>query len=674
MKTRRIYFLLITCISSLFVARCAQTEGGGGGSARLPLSLTSSSQGVDLSYEVKDFTMASIVRDGYAFTELKLPKSVKLGKKGFAALPFVTVTLQIPPEHDVRVDVVDEGSFDEHPLKDPPLPSRGTIYRNQNPDQVPFAIAAESLTHDWYPGALFTQSAPFILRDVRGINVRIYPVQYRGADKTLRVYNNIHLKVTLTSNPATNSLMAVEDGKRLISPTMDDIYKSVFANYNTSNFVGEELKIGDYGKILVVHTARDADAIAPYVAWKQQKGFKVATQQVSKGINVKSLIKEAYDNDNNILYVQLVGGWDDLKSDIGPQSAPTDPALGCVAGDDNYPDIIIGRFAANSSDQVATQVQKAITYEKEPIPDGDFYSTGLGIASEQGQDIGDDGEADYEHMEVIRAHKLLPYTYKTVYQAYKDPTKASVAQDIDKGVGIINYTGHGSEKAWVTSGYGVNDVKVSKNGAKLPFIISVACVNGAFHKKSGTFAEALLNQKNGGAVASLMSTINQPWTPPMRGQDYMNDVLVQGYQYGGDNPGKGINVYGGRTTFGSIVFNGLNLMYTEKSDEEDLDTIRTWTLFGDASLEVRTMKPRTISISVKDIPGAAPFSTAVTANDTKQPLVGARVTIAQGSENFTGVTGNDGRVSLKHDFVVGKAILTVSGYNLKPIYQEVHVY
>ena len=171
-----------------------------------------------------------------------------------------------------------------------------------------------------------------------------------------------------------------------------------------------------------------------------------------------------------------------------------------------------------------------------------------------------------------------------------------------------------------------------------------------------------------------MSTINQPWTPPMRGQDYMNDVLVQGYQYGGDNPGKGINVYGGRTTFGSIVFNGLNLMYPEKSDEEDLDTIRTWTLFGDASLEVRTMKPRTISISVKDIPGAAPFSTAVTANDTKQPLVGARVTIAQGSENFTGVTGNDGRVSLKHDFVVGKAILTVSGYNLKPIYQEVHVY
>ena len=45
-----------------------------------------------------------------------------------------------------------------------------------------------------------------------------------------------------------------------------------------------------------------------------------------------------------------------------------------------------------------------------------------------------------------------------------------------------------------------------------------------FH--SGTsFAEAWLRKSNGGAAATLMATINQPWTPPMVGQDYMNDLV-----------------------------------------------------------------------------------------------------------------------------------------------------
>ena len=675
MRARHIFTPLFACAAGLFVfTGCAPSEGGAGGAGGTPpLSLTSTADSIDLHYEVKNLTVDPVIRDEKTYNQIKLPRSVALSKSGFAALPFVTVNLQIPPEHNVRVDVVDPGDYEEQVLKDPPLPSRGTIYRNENPDEIPYVIAAESLTSDWYPGPLTVSSSPFVMRDARGISIHLYPVQYRASDRTLRIYKNLHIKVTLSGEPPTNALFAVQEGPRLVSPAMDDVYRSVFANYNAKNFVGEELKVGEYGKILVIHTSRDVDAIQPYVMWKRQKGFQVTLLEVAKGTNVKTAIRNAYENDRDILYVQLVGGWDDLKSDIGPQSAPTDPALGTVSGDDHLPDLIIGRFAAGSSEQVAIQVAKAIAYEKDPVMDASFYTTALGLASGEGQDMGDDGEADYDHMEVIRSHKLLPYTYKKVYQAYKDPTKASVAQDIDQGVGLINYTGHGSERSWVTSGYGVNDVKASKNGAKLPFIISVACVNGAFHKKSGTLAEAFLNQKNGGAVASLMSTINQPWQPPMRGQDYMNDVLIQGYEYGGKNPGKGINVYGGRTSFGSIVLNGMVLMYTEASAQEDLDTLQTWTLFGDAALEVRTAEPRAVSLTGRQIPSAGPFVTEITTEDGKQPLAGARVTISQGEESVTGVTSADGRVSLEHGFTEGNAVLTVSGYNLKTLVEKVPV-
>ena len=58
-----------------------------------------------------------------------------------------------------------------------------------------------------------------------------------------------------------------------------------------------------------------------------------------------------------------------------------------------------------------------------------------------------------------------------------------------------------------------------------PFIVSVACINGAF-MSSVCFAETWLRKDNGGAVVTWMSTINQPWDPPQRGQDYFYDILT----------------------------------------------------------------------------------------------------------------------------------------------------
>ncbi len=112
---------------------------------------------------------------------------------------------------------------------------------------------------------------------------------------------------------------------------------------------------------------------------------------MNKGSNVKDTVKSAYENNKNILYVQLVGDWADIKSDTLNDGSPMDPMLGRVVGSDYYPDIIIGRFSANDASHVATQVDKAVRYEKSPDPDGSWYSVGLGIGSEEGAGQGDDG-------------------------------------------------------------------------------------------------------------------------------------------------------------------------------------------------------------------------------------------------------------------------------------------
>jgi hypothetical protein len=63
----------------------------------------------------------------------------------------------------------------------------------------------------------------------------------------------------------------------------------------------------------------------------------------------------------------------------------------------------------------------------------------------------------------------------------------------------------------------------------LPFIFSVACVNGNFPGQT-CFAEAWLRSTRSGepigAIGAYMSSVNQDWAPPMQAQDHFNDVYA----------------------------------------------------------------------------------------------------------------------------------------------------
>jgi hypothetical protein len=292
------------------------------------------------------------------------------------------------------------------------------------------------------------------------------------------------------------------------------------------------------------------------------------------------------------------------------------------------------------------------------------------IGSDQGSGNGDDGEMDKVHEDNIWSGKLSKFTYTTKKTAYDPGASAStVASAVNAGVSLINYTGHGSETAFVTSGYSITNVNSSTNENMLPFIFSVACVNGAFH--SGTsFSEAWLRKVNGGAVSTIMSTINQPWNPPMIGQDYMNDLLVGGHVYSGSE--KGTNTDHGKTHFGSITFNAEVLMYTEDNGTDALETMQTWTIFGDPSLQVRTDEPKTLVISN---PNVAANSYATNISVGGKPFANAFVSVWDGTNQpFSALTNASGDVTIPHTLASGStATLTVTGFNLNPFISTVTI-
>ncbi|MDD4310483.1 MAG: C25 family peptidase C-terminal domain-containing protein, partial [Candidatus Cloacimonetes bacterium] len=138
---------------------------------------------------------------------------------------------------------------------------------------------------------------------------------------------------------------------------------------------------------------------------------------------------------------------------------------------------------------------------------------------------------------------------------------------------------HGADTYWVTTGFSNTNATALTNGNKTPFIMDVACVNGNFVSMT-CFAEAWMRNANGGSVAIYASTINQSWSSPMRAQDHFTDLMIAGT----------------KTTTGGLFYNAsCNMMDVYGSD--GVDMYKTWTIFGDASLSVRTKTPIAMTVT-----------------------------------------------------------------------------
>lgn len=621
----------------------------------------------EVTFEILNATKEEVTHNGVIYNKIDISSSTTTQKQGWPELPYVSAALQLPADKDVDIEVTPISSQTiqlEHPL----VPSRGVIYRNQDPSGIPYTVDPASLLTANYPADIATIESPYIVRDVRGTSIRFYPFHYNALNSTVTFYSKVVVTLRENTQPATNPLTRIN-----ATPVKEamGMYQSIFLNYEPKR---DALSQGEKGDILVLTPQAYEAAADTFILWKKEMGYNVTKQVVSNGANVTSTIATAYGENPNLFYVQLFGDWDDIKSNTisaDGESAPADPKMGCVAGSDNFPDITIGRFSCSSNAQALVQVRKAVNYEKNPNMDAGWRETFIGIGSAEGSGSGDDNEIDYTHIQRIYSERLDPFTYDTEKGNYGNSASAStLASHVNAGASTIAYCGHGDETYFVTTNYSNSNVNSSTNGDKLPFVVAVACVNGKFNRSGGDcFAEAWLKKENGGAVVTLMSTINQPWTPPQRGQDYFYDILVGGFDYTQYSGQSGINTNEQRTHWGSIVVNAFNLALTESSTSSDLETFRTWTTFGDASLQLRTKQPDAISYTSANLMMNVPFTTTITANG--QPVADALVCISQNGEYLSAYTDAAGQVSIEHNFLAGDVLLVVTAFNTTTIYETI---
>lgn len=589
-----------------------------------------------------------------------------LMEAGAPDLQKLTSTLIIPDLGGMTARVIGS-SFTDFPNIEI-APSKGNLLRTVDPATVPYTYGSAYTADRFYPGSLVSTREPFIVRDLRGQTVLVSPFQYNPVTKVLRVYHEVTVELIKENETGSNQLIRTNSEIK-IEGEWAQIYSNEFQNFDAITYTSVE----EYGNLLIICHGAFMDAMQPYVDWKTSIGFPVEMVDVSTigttAAAIKTYITDYY-NTNGLSFVVLVGDAAQVPTNTGGGlGGPSDNAYGYITGSDHYQELLVGRFSAEQVAQVETQVTRTLNYEMDPqLLTDDWYTSVIGIGSDQGP--GDDGEYDYQHIRNMQ-DDCLGYNYTWNYELFDgsqggndaagNPSSSQVAADVNEGASLILYCGHGSTTSWGTSGFNNNSVNSLTNKDKLPFVWSVACVNGNF--MSGTcFAEAWLratsNGEPSGAIAFFGATINQSWNPPMEGQDEMVDILVETYSS---------NI---KRTFSGLSINGCFKM-NDTYGSGGYDMTDTWVVFGDPTIFVRTDNPAAMTVTHDPTLFVGSTSLSVSCN-----VDGARATASMNGEILATGIVSGGNIVLTFPALpnpTDTVRLVVTAYNYVPYIADIQI-
>lgn len=624
--------------------------------------ISQSENSLTINYQFTSYTLEKHLVFGETTYIPLIDEGTLLLEQGSPEVSKFTTAIQTPKDSELNIEVIHEDFID---IEDVVItPSKGNLYRNEDPNMVDYEFGSKYTINSLFPRERYKINEEYNIRNVSGRSIWVYPFRANPVEKSLRVYKELTLKITFDK--------LFDSSTKNVDPAFKTLYQDHFLNFEALKYD----PVSEQGKMLIISHADFIEAMEPFSNWKTQIGIENEIIDIAEiGANatdIKSFIQEYYD-ENGLTYVLLVGDHQQIPAD-NLAAGYSDNSYTYVAGDDHYPDLFIGRFSAESVEHAETMVNRSMSYEQAPFSSNN-YKNAVSIGSEDATSstdpssgntgMGDDNEADWHHLMNINTD-LLGFTYTNVLELYEGgpypgsndapgyPNNTELLEAINDGVGLINYTGHGSSEEFVTTGFNNTDIDNLTNTETFPFIFSVACVNGEFMNTT-CFAEKWLratddNDNPTGAVAVIMSTINQSWNPPMSGQDEMNDILTEQYS---DNI---------RRSFGAITMQGCMKMNDDYGSGGD-EMTDTWTIFGDPSLMVRTDKVGQLTASYEEIIPIGATTLEVSSN-----YEDAVVALTNNNELLAEGVIINGQVVLNFETItdVDEYTLTITAFNATP--------
>nr|NQU90650.1 PKD domain-containing protein [Bacteroidota bacterium] len=482
------------------------------------------------------------------------------------------------------------------------------------------------------------------------------------------VYKDIEIEISFTGGTSQ-----VGD-ERLRSRWWDQIIRETILNsksipeINYNAHIPAATDAPDYEYLII--SPDDADFLAWADTIKQfrtlQGIFTGIVTTTDIGGNTVSAIETYVDNAYNTWAVPpsailLLGDYGTGSSGIisqfftypaGYPDFVSDNQFADVDGD-NLPDIAFARITANDAAQLEVMITKFLDYERNPPTSADFYDhpiTALGWQTERWFQICSEVVGGYlknvQGKNPVRINAVYsgnpnsdawstatntstvinyfgPYGLGSIpatpqeLGGFSGGTATDVINAINSGSYMLQHRDHGMYTGWGEPSFTSTSINSLNNvNNKLPFIFSINCQTGAFHRSTESFAEKFhrhtYNGQNSGALGLIAATEVS--------YSFVNDVYVWGMF---DNmhpdfmPGYSTTfpVNYVMPAFGNVA--GKHFLYQSSWPYNTSDKLITYRLFhhhGDAFMTLYTEVPQNLSVSHNSVLQAGQTTYTVTAD------------------------------------------------------------
>lgn len=452
------------------------------------------------------------------FTVLHTPEFYFGGAYGAPQLPVINKLVQVPFGAEFRVEVkgydTTEYSLSKHGITNQVFPRQPSAAKDGS--EAPFVYEKSAYISKGFHGLPLTAiTEAGTMRHMRLANLAIAPVKYNPTENKIVVYNNIEFAIVLTGTSAAAAKAA-----------QSDLYSPAFAWMNEMVIVPESLKIDaknvQQSYLIVTDPAFKAE-IAPFAAWKAEKGFKVdvvSTEQFGTGAAMceplKKYIHDLYKNATADKpapsYVLFVGDNEQIPAFKGQSGTHiTDLPYVAVTAGDFLPDILTGRFSAQNIDQLKPQIEKTMQYEKSQFADASFLGNALLVAGWDGSWARSHG---WPHINYATKYYFnAEHGFKNVtafLSAGSHQNEAAILAAVAKGTCYVNYTAHGSQTSWADPSFSIAQIQALGNKGKYPLVVGNCCLTSSFQVPT-CFAEAWLRTKDAGAIGYIGGSNSTYW-------------------------------------------------------------------------------------------------------------------------------------------------------------------
>ena len=470
----------------------------------------STSDGISIIEQIQSVELVEKETKEGVYLELLSEGMIKTFNQGKPDLPVFSKLIEIPLNKKAIIKII---SYEEqiinlkdYNLKKEIYPAQPSIAKSVDPKDAPFYKRKDIYSkNEFFKNVLISFEDKGYLRNKHLGYLEISPFEYNPVSNTLKVINNIKIEIVFENDVNATRI----NTNKLNSP----FFRNIAYNTVNSTEVADALISGPV-KYVIVSDPMFETVLQPFIEWKTMKGFNVIvayTDEIGTTTTaIKAYLKDLYDNPSDGTspsFVLLVG--DVAQIPAFSNGHATDLYYAEYTGD-RLPEVFIGRFSAETVEELQPQIDKTLEVEKFEMPESTYLENVVLVAGVDGTYASKWGNGAINYANTYYTNEGNDIT--SYYYLYNDASgvmmsnssgaSVSIRNNISDGVSLGNYSAHCSSSGWSNPIFSISQIDALTNEHMYPLLIGNCCESNKFNVND-CFGEKILMAENKGAVGYI---------------------------------------------------------------------------------------------------------------------------------------------------------------------------